>query len=118
VVFQIVAMICVAGVQPQDCMPQRGYSRDLAIVGEVPNEIMCNIQAQWTLGGIASFQNLAPGEFIKTICVQKADDGAAARSALLSRTSCQKIDGIGARPGPTTPPVLNETNGPRSASCP
>jgi hypothetical protein len=70
-VFQIVAMICVAGMQPQDCAPERGYSRDVAIIGEVPNEIMCNIQAQWTLGGIAVFQNLAPGEFIKTMCVRK-----------------------------------------------
>jgi hypothetical protein len=98
VVFQIVAMICIAGMQPQDCIPQRGYSRDLAIVGEVPNEIMCNIQAQRTLGGIASFQNLAPGEFIKTMCVRKADDGAATRLALLHRTSCQiGSDGAGAR---------------------
>jgi hypothetical protein len=71
-VFQIVAMICVAGMQPQDCGPEPGYSRDVAIVGEVPNEIMCNIQAQWSLGPIATFQNLAAGEFIKIMCVRKA----------------------------------------------
>ncbi len=70
-IFQIVAMICVAGMQPQDCAPEVGYSRDVAIIGEVPNEIMCSIQAQWSLGGIAVFQNLAPGEFIKTRCVRK-----------------------------------------------
>lgn len=51
IVFQVVAMICAAGRQPQDCTPERGYSRDVAIVGEVPNEIMCNIRAQWALGG-------------------------------------------------------------------
>ena len=70
-VFQIVAMICVASMQPRDCAPEVGYSRDVAIIGEVPNEIMCNIQAQRTMGGIAVFRNLAPGEFIKTMCVRK-----------------------------------------------
>ena len=35
-IFQIVAMICVAGMQPQDCAPEVGYSRDVAIIGEVP----------------------------------------------------------------------------------
>ena len=70
-VFQIVAMICVAGMQPQDCAPEVGHSRDVAIVGEVQNEMMCGVQAQRTLGGIAVFRNLAPGEFIKTMCVRK-----------------------------------------------
>ena len=70
--FEIVAMICVAGMQPQDCAPEPGYSRDVAIIGEVPNEIMCNIQAQWSLGRVVTFQNLAPGEFIKIMCVRKA----------------------------------------------
>ena len=42
-IFQIVAMICVAGMQPQDCAPEVGHSRDVAIVGEVTNEIMCGI---------------------------------------------------------------------------
>lgn len=71
IIFQIVAMICVAGMQPQDCAPEVGHSRDVAIVGEVTNEILCGIQAQRTLGGIAMFRNLAPGEFIKTMCVRK-----------------------------------------------
>ena len=31
--FNIVAMICVAGMQPQDCSPMPGYSRDVAIIG-------------------------------------------------------------------------------------
>ena len=69
--FQIVAMICVAGMEPQDCAPEVGHSRDVAIVGEVTNEIMCDIQAQRTLDGIAVFRNLAPGEFIKTTSVRK-----------------------------------------------
>ncbi len=51
-VFQIVAMICVAGMQPQDCAPEVGHSRGVAIVGEVQNEMMCGIQAQRTLGGM------------------------------------------------------------------
>ena len=69
--FQIVAMICVAGAAPQDCGPEPGFSRDVAIIGEVPNEIMCAVQAQRTLGGIAVFRNLEPGEFIKIMCVRK-----------------------------------------------
>jgi hypothetical protein len=73
VVFEIIAMICVAGTQPQGCGPEPGHSRDVAIIGEVPNEIMCNIQAQWSLGRITTFQNLAAGEFIKTMCVRKDD---------------------------------------------
>lgn len=70
-VFQIVAMICVAGMQPRDCGPEPGYSRDVAIIGEVRSEIMCNIQAQRSLGRVATFQNLATGEFIKIMCVRK-----------------------------------------------
>jgi hypothetical protein len=70
-IFQIVAMICVAGMEPRECAPEPGHSRDVAIVGEVPNEMLCGIQAQQTLGGIAVFQNLAPGEFIKTMYVRK-----------------------------------------------
>jgi len=69
--FQILAMICVAGMQPQDCSPLPGYSRDVAIIGEVSNEIACGIQAQESLGGIATFHDLAPGEFIKVSCVRK-----------------------------------------------
>jgi hypothetical protein len=69
--FQIVALICVAGMQPQNCTREPGYSRDVAIIGEAPNEIMCNIQAQWSLGQIIPFQNLAQGEFIKILCVRR-----------------------------------------------
>lgn len=97
-------MICAAGMQPQDCTLERGYSRDVAIVGEVPNEIMRNIQTHWALGGIASFQNLVAGEFIKTICFRKDDAGVVARSAVLHRTSCRiAIDGS---EGPTPPRLL------------
>lgn len=70
-IFQIVAMICVVGMQPQDRGPEPGYSRDVAIIGEVPDSILCAIQAQWSLGRIALSQKLAPGEFIKTVCVRK-----------------------------------------------
>jgi hypothetical protein len=31
--FNIVAMICVAGMAPQACAPARGFSRDIAILG-------------------------------------------------------------------------------------
>ena len=70
-VFEIVAMICAAGAEPQDCGPEPGFSRDVAIIGEVQNEIMCSVEAQWALGGIAVFRNLGPGEFIKIMCVRK-----------------------------------------------
>ena len=108
-------MICAAGMQPQDCTLERGYSRDVAIVGEVPNEIMRNIQTHWALGGIASFQNLVAGEFIKTICFRKDDAGVVARSAVLHRTSCRiAIDGSEGPYAPTTVAALSETD----ASCP
>ena len=31
--FNIVAMICVAGMAPQDCASAPGFSRDVAIIG-------------------------------------------------------------------------------------
>jgi hypothetical protein len=70
-VFQIVAMICVAGMSHQDCSPLPGFSRDVAIIGEVPNEMACGIQAQQSLGSIKVFHDLAPGEFVKIACVRK-----------------------------------------------
>jgi hypothetical protein len=48
--FNIVAMICVAGMSPADCGPQPGFSRDVA--------------------KSAPFRNLADGEFIKIMCVR------------------------------------------------
>jgi hypothetical protein len=70
-------------------------------------------------GGIASFQNLAPGEFIKTMCVRKDDAGDVARSALLHRTSCRiPIDGSQGPYDPTTVATLSETTTKHSASCP
>jgi len=71
-IFQIVAMICSAAAAPQDCGPEPGLSRDVAIIGQAPNEMMCGVQAQRTLGGVAVFRNLEPGEFIKIMCVRKA----------------------------------------------
>jgi hypothetical protein len=37
--FNIVAMICVAGMSPADCSPAPGFSRDVAIIGSVSNEL-------------------------------------------------------------------------------
>jgi hypothetical protein len=39
--FNIVAMICVAGMAPQDCSPMPGFSRDVPIIGDASNEIEC-----------------------------------------------------------------------------
>lgn len=68
--FNIVAMICVAGMQPQDCLPMPGYSRDVAIIGKVTNEIWCGVESQQDLAKNAPFRDLAPGEFIKVMCVR------------------------------------------------
>jgi hypothetical protein len=69
--FTIIAMVCVAGMSPADCGPEPGYSRDVAVVGEVSSEIACGIQAQQSLGATVVFHNLAPGEFLKIMCVRK-----------------------------------------------
>jgi hypothetical protein len=42
--FNTVAMICVAGLAPQDCAPMPGFSVDVAIVGEASNEIECGVE--------------------------------------------------------------------------
>jgi hypothetical protein len=68
--FNIVAMICIAGMSPQDCGPEPGFSRDKEIIGQVSNELWCGIEAQQDLGKNATFRNLAPGEFIKVMCVR------------------------------------------------
>ena len=68
--FSIVAMICIAGMQPQDCGPEPGFSRDKVIIGNVSNEIECLRESEQVLGRVSTFQNLAPGEFIKTMCVR------------------------------------------------
>lgn len=72
--FSIVAMICVAGMQPQDCSPMPGYSRSVAVIGEVSNELWCLTEAQQDLAKSAPFRDLAPGEFVKVSCVQKTYD--------------------------------------------
>jgi hypothetical protein len=69
--FQILAMICIAGMAPQDCSPLPGYSRDVAIIGQVSNELWCGVEAQQDLAKSAPFRNLAEGEFIKIQCVRK-----------------------------------------------
>lgn len=69
--FQIIGMICVAGMAPQECSPLPGFSRDVAVIGEVANEMACGIQAQQSLGSIKVFHDLAPGEFIKTMCIKR-----------------------------------------------
>ena len=68
--FNIVAMICVAGMSPADCGPQPGFSRDIAIIGRVSNEIECASKSEQVLESVSTFQNLAEGEFIKIMCVR------------------------------------------------
>ena len=48
--FSIIAMICIAGMSPADCGPEPGFSRDVAVIGEVSNELWCGIEAQQDLG--------------------------------------------------------------------
>lgn len=68
--FNIVAMICVAGMSPADCSPLPGFSRDVAIIGQVSNELWCGIEAQQDLAKSKPFRDLADGEFIKIACVR------------------------------------------------
>lgn len=70
--FSVVAMVCLAGMSPQDCGPAPGFSRDVAVIGEASNEIACGIQAQQSLGRIKIFQDLADGEFVKVVCERKS----------------------------------------------
>jgi hypothetical protein len=44
--FNIIAMICVAGMSPADCGPEPGFSRDVAVIGQVSNELWCLGEAQ------------------------------------------------------------------------
>ena len=67
--FNIVAMICVAGMSPADCGPEPGFSRDVAIIRQVSNELWCVVEAQQDLAKSAPFRNLGTGEFIKIMCV-------------------------------------------------
>jgi hypothetical protein len=68
--FNIVAMICIAGMSPGECSPAPGFSRDVAIIGSAPNELWCGVEAQRDLAKGAPFRNLAEGEFIKVMCVR------------------------------------------------
>ena len=68
--FNIVAMICVAGMNPADCSPAPGFSRDVAVIGKVSNELWCAVEAQQDLAKSAPFRNLGTGEFIKIMCVR------------------------------------------------
>ena len=68
--FNIVAMICVAGMSPVDCGPEPGFSRDVAVIGNVSNELWCGIEAQQDLAKSTMFRKLAEGEFIKIMCVR------------------------------------------------
>ena len=68
--FNIVAMICVAGMSPARLLAKPGYSRDVAIIGSVSNELWCGVEAQQDLAKSAPFRNLAEGEFIKIMCVR------------------------------------------------
>ena len=68
--FNIVAMICIAGMSPADCSPLPGFSRDVAVIGQVSNELWCLGEAQMDAATSAPFRNLAEGEFIKIMCVR------------------------------------------------
>lgn len=68
--FNIVAMICVAGMSPADCGPEPGFSRSVAIIGQVSNELWCGIEAQQDLAKSKPFRDLAKGEWIKIQCVR------------------------------------------------
>src|SRR5271154_1372107 len=68
--FNIVAMICVAGMSPADCGPEPGFSRDVAVIGAVSNELWCGVEAQQDLAKSVPFRMLAEGEFIKIVCVR------------------------------------------------
>ena len=68
--FNIVAMICVAGMSHADCSPLPGFSRDVAIIGNVTSEMECARRATFDLAKSAPFRNLAEGEFIKIMCVR------------------------------------------------
>lgn len=69
--FEIVAMICIAGMAPGDCSPLPGFSRDVAIVGEVSNETYCGISGMRDVAKSAPFRDLSPGEWVKIMCVRK-----------------------------------------------
>jgi hypothetical protein len=66
--FNIVAMICVAGMSPADCGPEPGFSRDVAVIGQVSNELWCAVEAQQDLAKSAPFRDLGTGEFSKVMC--------------------------------------------------
>jgi hypothetical protein len=68
--FNIIAMICVAGTSPVDCGPEPGFSRDVAVIGNVSNELYCGVEAQQDLAKSTIFRKLAEGEFIKIMCVK------------------------------------------------
>ena len=68
--FNIIAMICVAGMSPVDCGPEPGFSRDVAVIGNVSNELYCGVEAQQDLAKSTIFRKLAEGEFIKIMCVR------------------------------------------------
>jgi hypothetical protein len=70
--FNIVAMICIAGMSPADCGPEPGFSRAVAIIGQVSNEIACGVEAQQDLAKSAPFRDLGTGEFIKIMCVRNS----------------------------------------------
>lgn len=68
--FNIVAMICIAGMNPAECGPEPGFSRDVAVIGQVSSEVTCGVEAQQDLAKSAPFRDLAVGEFIKIMCVK------------------------------------------------
>jgi hypothetical protein len=68
--FNVIAMICVAGMSHADCSPVPGFSRDVAIIGTANNELECARRATFDVPKSAPFRDLAPGEFVKIMCVR------------------------------------------------
>lgn len=65
--FEIIALICIAGQSPQECMPQT--ARDVFKVGEANSDLACMRDAQ--MGAAKVSLRLEPGEFYKFMCVRK-----------------------------------------------
>lgn len=69
--IDIVAMVCIAGMSQFDCGPMPGFSRSVATVGQASSDFECTLAGQMDAAKSAVFQNLAPGEFIKIMCVHR-----------------------------------------------
>ena len=71
--FNIVAMICVAGMSPVDCGPEPGFSRDVAIIGSVSNELWCGVEAQQDLARARRSETWRKANSSKSCASETAD---------------------------------------------